>query len=53
MAQFLTFNRGRVATHELAARTLGDYIREVGKFVAFMKPATPVAGCDPNTSRRT
>jgi integrase len=43
MARFLTFKRSRVVAHELSYRTLGDYMREVAKFVAFLKPRTPVA----------
>lgn len=47
MASFLSYKRSRVTAHELSARTLGDYIREVEKFVAFLKPSTPVAGLRP------
>jgi hypothetical protein len=38
MASFLTSKRTQV---------LGDYLREIGKFVAFMKPVTPVSGMGP------
>jgi hypothetical protein len=43
MAQFLAFKRAMLIAGDLSPRTLGDYIKEVEKFVAFMKPATPVA----------
>jgi hypothetical protein len=42
MERFLTFKRAMVAAGDLSPRTLGDYLLEVGKFVAFLKTTTPV-----------
>ena len=47
MGRYLTFKRELVLAGDLSARTLGDYIREMEKFVAFLKPTTPVAGLRP------
>jgi hypothetical protein len=47
MASFLTSKRNQVSAKDLSPRTLGDYIREIQKFVTFMKPATPVSGLGP------
>jgi integrase len=42
MARFLVHKRNQVAAGDLSIRTLGDYIDEIGKFVSFQKPGTPV-----------
>ncbi len=47
MGRFLTFKRGLVIAGDLSARTLGDYFREMEKFVAFLKPGMPVQALRP------
>jgi integrase len=47
MAQFLTSKRSQVTAGDLSARTLGDYLREMEKFVSFLKPGTPVQALRP------
>ncbi len=47
MSSFLTSKRNQASAKDLSPRTLGDYIREIQKFVTFMKPATPVSGLGP------
>ena len=47
MGRFLVFKRGLVLAGDLSARTLGDYIREIEDFVAFLKPATPIGALKP------
>ncbi len=47
IGRFLVSKRSRVIAGELSARTLGDYLFELEKFVGFMKPTTPVASLRP------
>ncbi|MCY2950593.1 MAG: tyrosine-type recombinase/integrase [Planctomycetota bacterium] len=47
MAQFLAFKRSQVRAGDLSARTLGDYIHEMEKYVGFLKPGTPVDALRP------
>jgi integrase len=47
MAHFLTSKRSQVMAGDLSARTLGDYLREMEKFVSFLKPGTPVQALHP------
>lgn len=47
MARFLAHKKSQVTAGDLCVRTLGDYITEVGRFVAFQKPGTPVGALKP------
>jgi integrase len=47
MTQFLTSKRSQVTAGDLSARTLGDYLREMEKFVSFLKPGTAVQALRP------
>lgn len=47
MNRFLNHKRGVVQNGELAKVTLGDYLREIPAFVAFMRPGTPAGGLKP------
>ena len=47
MAQFLNHKRGAAEKGELSKVTLGDYLREVSAFVAFIKAGTPAGGLKP------
>ena len=52
MNRFLTFKRNKSQAGELSLATLGDYIREIGQFVAFCKPGTPAGGLRAGTLSR-
>jgi integrase len=41
MSRFLSFKRTKVSSGELSLTTLDGYLREVSKFVTFLKPTTP------------
>jgi integrase len=47
MGKFLAFKRNMVLGGDLSPRTLGDYIYEVERFVAFLKPGTPIQTLKP------
>jgi integrase len=47
MARFLIFKRDKAKAGELSLATLGDYLREIERFVNFMKPAAPAAELKP------
>ena len=47
MKRFLTFKHNQAQTGELSLTTLGDYLREIEQFVAFMKASTPASGLRP------
>jgi integrase len=47
MAKFLISKRSQVTAGDLSARTLGDYLSEIEKFVSFLKPGTPVHALRP------
>src|SRR5207249_4172023 len=48
MSRFLTHKRGKAMAGELSLATLGDYLREVELFVAFLKPGTPPGHLTPD-----
>jgi integrase len=47
MGRFLAHKQGATKSGDLSKATLGGYLREVRRFVEFMKPVTPAAGLKP------
>jgi integrase len=47
MNRFLTFKRNKTQAGELSLTTLGDYLREINAFVAFMRPRSDAGALRP------
>ena len=47
MNRFLTFKRNKTQAGELSLTTLGDYLREIERYVTFMKPGSSAGALQP------